>query len=250
MKNISLFSMLMLLLLGACKKDNDTAVAVQKRLVEFSYEDSPSEITKIAYDSQGRVTKFDDSEDVSNITYTANEVQIKEWRTSENRQVLDLKGKLNAQGNIFEATGTSEYIKNMKIQVKYNFEYNASGYMTRQVYNSNNGATIYEYEYTYNGGNLSEVKAYLNGVYDFSGTWEYDPLKTDKNGFNWNQFGPPNQFTGKANKNLAVKYTGTRPDASSWWVTNNYTLDKDGYPTSCIYKFWNGNTSKILYDYQ
>jgi hypothetical protein len=206
--------------------------------------------TPLEYDSQGRVTKFSDTEDVSSITYSGNEVQIKEWRNSENRQVLDLKGKLNAQGNITEATGTSEYNKNTIIQIKYTFEYDANGYMIRKIYNANNGATIYDHKYTFKGGNLSEVKVYLNGVLDYGGLWDYDPLKPDKNDFNWNQFGPPNQFIGKMNKNLAVKYTGTRPDASSWWVTNNYTLDKEGYPTSCIYKYWNGNTSKIAYDYQ
>jgi hypothetical protein len=250
MKNISAFSILMLLVFGACKKDNDTAVAVAKRLVGFSYEETPSEITKIEYDSQGRVTKFVDTDDVSSIAYTANEVQIQEWRNSENRQVLQLKGKLNIQGNIYEANGTSEYTKNIKIPLKYSFEYNASGYMTRQIYNKNNGETVYEYQYAYNGGNLSEVKVYLNGVYDRSGIWEYDPLKIEKNDFNSNHFGPPNQFTGKINKNLAVKYTGLRPDNSSWWVTFNYNLDQEGYPVSCFFKYWNGNTSKILYDYQ
>ena len=36
MKNISAFSILILLVFGACKKDGDAAVAVSKRLVGFS----------------------------------------------------------------------------------------------------------------------------------------------------------------------------------------------------------------------
>lgn len=255
MKNVSLVALLLLLVFGACKKDDillpeDPAQPAAKRFTGFTYENNKYAPVTIEYDAKGRVTRFDEGEDVSTLTYTGNEVTISELRKDGNRIVLNFKGKLNAQGMITEGAGTSEYNQGQLRQVKYAFEYNAEGYMTKKIQNYDNGTTIYEHRYTYTNGNLTGFQVLTNGVYEYGGTWEYDTTHEDKMGINWNHFNPANQFTGKTNRNMAVKYIGHRPGTPDWHSTSTYTYDKDGYPVSCAVNVSNGNSYKLLYQFK
>ncbi len=255
MKNISLVALLLLVAFGACKKDDttvseDPTPTTEKRFIGYTYENNKYDPLSVEYDSKGRVARFDEGEDVSTITYSGSEVQIKEWRKAENREVFNVKGKLNAQGNLTEASGTSEYNQGMPRQVKYTFEYDANGYVTRKIQNYDNGTAVYDHRYTYTNGNLTGFQVLTNGVYEYGGTWEYDTNREDKMGINWNHFNPANQFTGKTNRNVAIKYTGHRPGSPDWYSTSSYVYDNDGYPVSCAVNVSNGNAYKLLYQFQ
>ena len=255
MKNSAIIALLLLLVMGACKKDQDDPSTIvdpiaSKKLMGYTYENNQYNPGVIEYDAQGRVISFDDGEDKSTITYNGNEVKINEWRKSENREVYNFVGTLNAQGNLVEGAGVSMYNQGIVQQLQCSFEYDASGYMTRKIQNYNNGANIYDYKYTYEGGNLTSFKVYVNDVYDYGGVWEYNTTQKDRIELNWEQFGPPNTFTGKTNKNLASKYTGVRPGASSWFVDFIYTYDSAGYKASCRFDYWDGKSYKVFYQYQ
>jgi hypothetical protein len=256
MRNISLVALLLLLVFGACKKD-DTSIIVPdpvepaaKRFMGFTYENNKYAPVTVEYDSKGRVSRFDDGGDVSTLTYSGSEVSISEWRTEDNREVFKFKGKLNPAGKLTEGSGTSEYNKGMPRQVKYTFEYNADGYMTRKVQNYDNGTTVYDYRYTYTNGNLTSFQALTNGVYEYGGHWEYDTAREDKMGINWNHFNPANQFTGKTNRNIATKYTGVRPGTADWHSTSTFVYDTEGYPLSCAVNVSNGTSYKLLYQFK
>lgn len=254
MKYNAVIAFLLLIVFGACKKDPDTNPTPQldaaKRLIGYQYEDDKYAPLTIEYDGKSRVTRMDGGEDITVVTYSDNQVHIKETRKAENREVFNFTGKLNAQGNVAEGEAISNYSKAIINQVKYKFEYNAEGYMTRKIQDFNAGDRVYDTHYTYENGNLTHYKTYVNGVYDYGGTWEYDHTKKDKSGLNWEHLGIANTFTGKANQNLAVKYTGLRPDGPSWYSVSTYTMDSDGYPVSCAVNISNGNQYKLLYQYQ
>ena len=254
MKNNTIVALLLLIVFGACKKDQENTQILQpnaaKRLVGFQYEGDKYAPLTIEYDGKSRVIRMDGGEDVSIVTYSGNQVHIKETRKAENREVYNFTGKLNAQGNVVEGEAISNYSEAIVNQVKYKFEYNAEGYMTRKIQDFNAGDRVYDTQYTYENGNLTHYKTYVNGVYDYGGTWEYDHTKKDKSGLTWEHFGVANTFTGKANQNLAIKYTGLRPDGSSWYSVSTYTMDNEGYPVSCAVSISNGNQYKLLYQYQ
>lgn len=256
MKNALHVALLLLLVFGACKKDDTTLPQdpntpnAAKRFMGFTYEGNKYAPVSVEYDAKGRVTRFDDGGDVSTLTYTGNEVNITEVRKDENRVVFNFKGKLNAQGLMTEGSGTSEYNQGQLRQVQYTFEYNAEGYMTKKIQNYDNGATVYEHRYTYTNGNLTGYQVLTNGVYEYGGVWEYDTTREDKMGINWNHFNPANQFTGKTNRNVAVKYTGKRPGATDWYSTSMYVYDAEGYPISCAVSISNGTSYKLLYQFK
>lgn len=257
MKNAPFFALLLVLVFASCKKDDTTlpqdpgSPNTAKRFMGFTYEGNKYAPVTVEYDAKGRVTRFDDGGDVSTLTYSGNEVTIKERRTDDgNREVFNFTGKLNAQGNMTEGSGISEYNQGQPRQVKYTFEYNAEGYMTKKTQNYDNGATVYEFLYTYKDGNLTGFQVLTNGVYEYGGSWEYDTAHEDKLGINWNHFGPANQFTGKTNRNVAVKYTGHRPGTQDWHSTSTYVYDSEGYPVSCAVNISNGNSYKLLYQFK
>jgi hypothetical protein len=250
MKNISIFAFSLLVLFSACKKDDSSDLRPapnSKKLVRMTYNDEQYGPETVEYDAQGRVTKYADDEDVTTFKYEGNEVQINEWRLTENREVFSFKGQLNSKGNLISGSGLSQYNLSAIEQVEFTFEYNAAGYMVRKTRNGNQGANVYVYDYTYNSrGDMTEVKVFLNGVYSYGGTWEYDITRPYKVGLNWEQFNGPNTFTGKPNQHMAVKYTGN----TGWYVNMAYTYDNQGYPLSNTLVYSNGNTYKLFYEYE
>ena len=254
MKHFQLAALLLLTLI-ACNKvdltepDPTVPTTAPKKLTGISYADNKYLPTLISYDSKGRVVKVDDGDDVSTITYTGNEVHIVEFRKSENREVFNFKGKLNSKGLLTEGGGTASYSGTVR-QEKYTMEYDADGQMTRRIMDFNNGETIYEYRFTYQNGNLTGMEVYKNGVYDYSGVWEYDLNTKDWSGLNWNQFNTGNSFTGKTNKNLAKKYTGYRDGKVSWYADYVYTFDTAAYPVTNTVSISNGNKYTLIYEFK
>ncbi len=257
MKFSSLVVLAVFLSFVACKKDDSTQstdivpnTEKSKKLMGFSYENNKYSPLSIQYDAQGRVTVFDDGEDVATMKYDGNEVKVNEWRKSENREVFSFTGKLNEQGLLVEGNGISAYNTSAIRPVKFTFEYNNEGYMIRKVQSYDNGALVYEFVNTYTNGNLTSFKAIKDGTYDYGGEWEYDLSKTNKININWEHFYQGNTFTGKTNKNMAIKYTGKRPGTQDWFSTHLYEYDKDGYPISCATSVSNGNAYKLLYTFK
>jgi len=257
MKFSSLVVLAVFLSFVACKKDDSTlptdivpTPTKEKKMMGFTYENDKYAPLSIQYDAQGRVSVFDEGEDVATIKYEGTEVKINETRKAENREVFSFTGKLNTQGLMVEGSGKSEYNKGQIRPVKYTFEYNSDGYMTRKVQSYDNGATVYEYIYAYTNGNLTSFKVNTNGTYEYGGEWEYDLTKTNKININWEHFNPGNTFTGKTSKNMFTKYTGKRPGTQDWFSTHQYEYDNDGYPVSCATSISNGNAYKLLYTFK
>ncbi len=253
MKHLQLAALLLLSLV-ACNKESDpeptspNPPAVQRKLKGYTYKNDQYLPLTIAYDAQGRVVKMDDGEDVSTLVYSGNEVQVTTFRKAENREVASFKGKINSNGQLTEGTGTASYTGTLR-QEKHRFEYNSEGYMTRRVLDLNNGENIYEYFFSYANGNLTAWEVHRNGQYDYSGAWEYDLSTQDRSGLNWNHFDVCNAFTGKTNKNLAVKYTGYRDGKVSWFGDFQYTFDAQGYPLTNAVQISNGNAYTLIYQY-
>ncbi len=254
MKNISIIALLFVVALGACKKDDSTnpvvvPPTVAKRLTAFTYDDNYSDPISIKYDSKGRVTEYNEGDDITTNTYTANEVHIVEFRKSENREVFNFKGILNAQGNIVSGTGISTYNSSSPQLVEYTFEYNPAGYLTRKTRVVNNGAQEIVTYYTYSNGNQTSFKDYVDGVYDHGADLEYDNNKIDKSGLSDN-FSSSNTFCGKANKNMLIKYTANSPGSSGWFANFSYTMDADGYAKTGTTTLSNGTSYKYSYKFE
>lgn len=254
MRNTTIIALLLLVLFGACKKDNDTkpepTPTVAKRLVSYQYDYNPGVSTLIKYDDKGRVIYFkDDDSDEAVVTYTGNELRVKIKRLSENRDVFNFVGQLNAAGYVKEGSAASSYNANALQQVQYKFEYNASGQLTRKTQTYSNG-DVYDYTYKYKDGNLESFKVLLNGAYSHGAAYEYDPAKLDKTGLGW-ELGLPNTFSGKPSKNHSVKYTSLREDGTvSWFSTLENTLDSEGYLSKIAVNSSNGNKYTVTYQYK
>lgn len=244
MNNISIFGLSLLVLLSACKKD-DPVIETSKKLVKMTNADKESDFMTIEYDNQGRVIKSTNDEDFTTFTYSGNEVKIKEWRITENREVFSFTGTLNDKGNLTQGTAISQYNLSAVEGLTFTFEYNKDGYMTKKTRTSSSG-DVYVYEYTYSKGNMTAYKVFRNGVFDWGGTWEYSDTPADKSNLNWEQFNGPNKFTGKTNKLLPSKYTGN----TGWYVHWTYTLDNQGYPTSITSTYDDGDVYKFLYTFE
>ncbi len=248
MKQISIFALSLLVLFSACKKEDPIEVPVEagKRLVGISTDGDEGPPSSIEYDDNGRVVKYEDAEDLTRFSYKGNEVSITEWRKTENREVFNFKGLLNAKGQLYYGTAHSSYnLNNVEEQV-YTFEYDANGYMIRKTRNGNQGASIYVYEFSYEHGDMKEYKVYWNGAFNYGGAWEYDLSKQDKTNLNSQQFNGPNKFTGKTNRHLATKYTGN----TGWYVNMVYTFDAQGYPSSNTLTYDDGDVIKLHYQFE
>lgn len=254
MKHFQLAAMLLLVSFAACKKDDQqqpdpVQPGAAKKLIKFSYQGVDIAPLELEYDAKGRVIRMNDGEDASTVSYSGNQVQIKEIRETENREVFNFTGKLNSNGWVTEGNGVSSY-NGIPRNVQYVFEYDAAGYMTRKTANYNQGESIYDYHYTYKNGDMATMDVFVNGVYDYGGAWEYDENTQDRNGLNWEHLNVASTFTGKTNKHLATKYTGFRDGKVSWYANYVYGFDANGYPTSNAVSISNGNVYTVYYQYQ
>jgi len=92
---------------------------------------------------------------------------------------------------------------------------------------------------------MTGFKTYTDGVYNYGGDWEYDSNKLDKTGLSSN-FSSGNTFSGKANKNVAVKYNGS----SGWFANYAYTFGNDGYAISSTTTVSNGVSYKYFFKFE
>jgi hypothetical protein len=247
MKHYAILSLLFLVLLNSCKKDDSIEpIAVSKKLVKMSFADPASTPYVIEYDAQGRVSRIqEDDDEIITLTYNGNEVKVKAFRTSENREVFSFAGTLNAKGYLVQGTAISQYNISTVTGQTITYEYNQDGYMTKKTIATSQG-DVYVYEYTYSKGNMTAYKAYRNGNFEWGGTWEYSDTPADKSNLNWEQFNFPNKFTGKTNKLLPSKYMAS----SGWFVNYNYTIDNQGYATSNTLTFDDGKVNKVFYTFE
>lgn len=189
MKPSQLAALLLLAALTACHKDdqtqpgpgNPTPQQTTKKLVGFTYQGVDINPLVIKYDAKGRVIHQSDGEDITDVSYTNNEVHIVSKRTSVNSVVYNFTGKLNAQGFVTEGSAVSAF-NGIPRNVVYTFEYDAAGYLKRVISNYSAGESIYDYRYTYKNGDMANFEVYVNGVYDYGGAWEYDQNTEDRSG--------------------------------------------------------------------
>jgi hypothetical protein len=248
-----LFAALFLSLFVACKKDDDDnqpAEPKAKIFAGFDYDNPDAYSDVISYDGSGRVVKVEDAEDRTTLEYSGNNVKVKVFRKSENREVYDGSGVLNAQGYLVSMAGTSAYSSPDALETfTLTLEYNANGQVTKRILNYDNGTRVYDYRYTYTNDNLTERKSYYNGVLSYSGKWEYGDAPNKLN-VDWEYFDCANTFTPKMCKNMPVKYTAYKSDGTqNWWVEHTYTFDANGYPKVCDNTYSDGDKLKVSYRY-
>lgn len=257
MKYLQMAAAALLLVMGACQKDPSTdpstaqskPPAKAKQLMAIEYRGLNSSGATFEYDSKGRVTKVADGEDVATYKYTGNEVEISEWRIAENREVFKFKGKLNADGNLYEGTATSNYSQSFVYQQKHTYEYTTDGYLAKATMSRDNG-DLYEYIYHYKGGHLIRQDNYRNGALDYAFYWEYSSGNPDKSGLNVYAFVPTNKCLGKPGTELWTKYTLKRPGVADQVTTATYTVDAAGYATVQKVNDAQNRTYEVLYRYE
>ena len=259
MKYLQMAAAALLLTMGACQKDQSTDPTITsnttptqtktKQLVSINYSGLNTSGVKYEYDSKGRIIKVDEGEDVATFVYTGNEVEISEWRVTENREVFKFKGKFNAAGNLVDGTATSNYNQAFVYKQQHTYEYTADGYLSKAAIARDNGDR-YEYIYHYKGGHLAQQDVHRNGVLDYAFYWEYGTGNPNKTGFNVYAFVPGNNFLGKKATEMAIKYTLKRPGVNDQVSTFSYTVDAQGYATKQHVTDAQGKKYDVLYEYK
>jgi hypothetical protein len=234
----NLIAIVFILALASCKKEDNsiqpTGPTVLKHLTRISHSPaSPTRVVDFTYDAQGRLVKQENFEDIDEEIVTGNTVVYRQTRKSEGNRITALvNGTLDANGRVTTASGTTEYIQGVPIQVQWNFEYNADGYLSKYT-DTRNGNDIYVFAYTYLDGDVAEMAVTRNGVYQYGVQFEYGGIE-DKIGLG-QQYA--SGFTvagleGKTNKHLLKTYKSIASDHTIWNNENyTYTLDADGFPT-------------------
>lgn len=251
MKHLIFIAFMALTLAPSCKKEDTPPTFASNKLltsIEYQYSDDTSSV-EYTYDNKSRVITSDDGDDQVTYEYTNNEVIIKEWRTSENREVFYFKGTLDANGYISAGTATSKYSPNFTYQQQHTYEYDANGYLTKATILRDNGQK-YEYRYTFSGGNLMKQESFTNDVLDVYFLYEYAsgyPNNTKLS--STSHFLPVNTLMGKNSAQKNVKFTRVRPGVPDDSTVNSYTTDADGYVVRQNSVQLNGSTYTVLYHY-
>lgn len=229
---IKLTALVILVILASCKKDRleNPAQTSGKKLTAVTYSGTFSN-SSIQYDNTGRVVKVEN--DYSRVTYefNGNTVLYKNFEKSENRYVGEVTGTLDNKGRMTSGTGSYSYDINHPYTSQLSFEYDASGYLSKETMNNSNGQT-YVYEYTTSDGDVTTIKSSLNGQLQFIEDYEYFSDKPDKTNLEYNKFDwYTNGLFGKTNQHLLKSGMGKLPNANnpSWTNTYSYEMDTDGY---------------------
>ena len=240
---IKLTALVILVILASCKKDrseNPTQTA-GKKLTAVTYSGIFDNAT-IQYDNAGRIVKVENDQAIFTYEFNGNTVLFKNFRKTENRYVAEVTGTLDNKGRMTSGTGSYSYDANHPYTSQLSFEYDPSGYLSKETMNNSNGQT-YVYEYTTSNGDVTTIKSSLNGQLQFTAEYEYFSDKPDKTNLEYNKFEwYTNGLFGKTNQHLLKSGMGKQATANnpSWTYTNSYDLDTDGYPVKSTinHSYW------------
>lgn len=240
--------------LNACHKDDSTptppVTKTGKLLISTTYSGVFQPVT-LKYDAQGRLVQVEDDEDRDTYTFKGDSVFIKEFRKTENRYVYDFKGKMDAKGRIISGKASASYVINSPYVATFAFEYDAQGYMVKQI-TDRSDQYDYVYEYTHQNGDMVKSRVYLNGALQYGADYEYYTDMANKTGLEGNKFyGYQNGLTGTPSQHLMKKATGINDKGESGWTAGyTYQLDADGYPASAKGTSSSFGDYQIFYSYQ
>lgn len=248
MKHLIFIAFLALILAPSCKKDNTNPIKTLTS-IEYQYSDDTSTV-QYTYDEQGRLLTANDGENQVTYAYANDEITIREWRNSENREVFYFKGTLDANGHLSSGTATSKYSANTTYEQTHEYEYDANGYLVKaRIQRANNQS--YAYRYYYTGGNLTKYEFYTNDVLSSYYTYEYTSGNPEHSSLpNVSTFVPENTFMGKTSAQKPVKYTRIRSGSADESTTNTYTTDEDGYVVKQTSVPSNGTAYTVFYHFE
>ncbi|MBL7814152.1 MAG: hypothetical protein JNL70_04025 [Saprospiraceae bacterium] len=235
MKNLPIvLAALFMFLMASCKKDNtiapvDPTQPTTKKIakMESNYSDGSTEYNAYNYDTQGRLTSYEDDDDVTTFDYsTPNKVlATRKKRTTQVANQFyecDLNDKGLVQKNVIK-------LADGRIYGEYRYTYDDAGYIKTEE-----GIFLdysFKNEYDIVNGNLTNYRVYRNNVLDRTTTYKYD--KTVKNTLGWRGAGYWNSSVfGKELKNAATETITTDTNGKiTWHIKLSYETDAQGYIT-------------------
>jgi hypothetical protein len=221
-----------LLFTVSCKKTDTIPIPGSKKLQKITWSGAYPLTQNYTYDTQGRLIKYEDDDNIITYAYGTNTVAIKEFRKLENRFVSDITGITDNAGRATNLTGTYSYNINFPYSGQTAFSYDANGYLTQ--FTRTAGNNVQSYNFTITDGDYTKL------IYQSSccgGYTQITDFYTDKNnlsGVGSIPISPGNNHTGlfgKINKHLKKfeQLTQLNAPSPSWTDNYSYVLDANGY---------------------
>lgn len=205
---------------------------VGQQLRSITYSISSPQSAYFGYDLKGRMNVVADQEDSAIVSFNRKDsVFIKERRFTENREVFDFKGRIDAKGRVLSGHASVSYNLYLPYEADYTFTYNPDGSMASQTIQRSNGQLI-QYLYGYQSGDLIQEQVFRDGQAEFTLDYEFYTNMTDKTGVERTKFyGAHNGLSGKPSKHLIKAIKATSGNGTTMWTRQLvYHLDGNGYP--------------------
>jgi hypothetical protein len=192
--------------------------------------------TRYRYNKNKSLANFTSGDFENNYQYKGKKINYSITQLSINKKIYELELTLNNNGLMVEGKGQLLYNPAAPIPFTVTYEYTSDGYLAKQTINQQNRVLVKEFTYT--GDNLTMLKYYDTDKLKYTVTYSYD--KVVENKFNVIQFAdfpvPANGFSGKTSKHLWTYAKQVNTDGQKGHTNKEFTIDADGYPTSCIFK--------------
>lgn len=234
-KNLTLISLILLLPLVSCNKDDDNNPA-HKKVLDYIENGISGDREYFTFNNSGQIIRETEGDDVTTYTVNGNQLHISQFRNSENRVVADIAYNLNAEGNIISGTGDFTYPSSPAYAAAYTVEYNTDGFMTRRTSIQTDGED-WEYKYYWSNGDLTEMEWFNHDTLYLTIQLEYPKQFEDKLQLDYYKLlRPTTSWTGKSSKHLPNHVFGIFAPGSQITYDNSYLyhLDADGYITSYV----------------
>lgn len=219
--HLTSYILLICVLLGGCKDKKPAPTATNCRLTSVKKIMSRSKATGIytyEYNTANKLAKTTytlQGEEHSYTTYdysTAGKVGVKTFN-GKNELERSILYTLNANGY-----ANSEISVREKQDTVSLFEYNADGYLIKNINKMNAHTTTYTIE---NGNVIKSIDTDSSGKMLYTFTYKYSAQR--------NNIDYRNNFFGKANANLVTKRT--MKGKTNGTTTYSYIFDENGYPS-------------------
>ncbi len=251
-KNLTLFTLLLLLALVSCNKDDNNNPA-HKKVLDYIENAISGDRTFFTFNESGQIIRETEGDDVTTYTANGNQLDLSQFRNSENRVVADISYNLNADGNIISGTGDFTYPSSDPYAAAYTVEYNTDGFMTRRT-NIQTDGEFWTYKYYWSNGDLTKMEWFSHDTLYLTIQFEYSKPLEDKLQIDvYKILRPTTSWTGKSSKHLPNHSFGIFAPGShiSYDYSYLYHLDADGYITSYLtHDAMGGLADSTVYHYQ
>lgn len=230
-----------LLIFTACKKEKTETPAPTvntKKLTKWfsTYNDGTIETDTYGYDNTGRLNSITSDTYTETFEYASVvKLVVTERKRSTNELYQTKECTLDALGRIttiiFKSnTGVETY--------RYDYTYNADGYMINEKAGTPSNPNNSSIEYTYLNGNIVSASRFSSGV--LNRTIQYIIDDTKENNGNSSYFGywPSVTLFGKPTKNLTKEVVVKNlAGAITWRSQSTYELNAEKYPVKVVRNF-------------